>query len=103
MLTTRRGLIGILAGAIAAPLVVKATSIMPVKAMPSNDILALLEKRMMDARRVLADSLSQNLFEDSGFHSEFPLLRVVDTDLAHLDRVWKYKQISQSVIIRSIT
>ena len=36
MIVTRRGLLGILAGAVAAPIVVQAASIMPVKSLPAE-------------------------------------------------------------------
>lgn len=69
MSLSRRGFITGLAATFAAPAIVRASSLMPVKAMPAEDNLAvmqkLLEARLSDAYRVTKKHMDQMLYGDT--------------------------------------
>jgi hypothetical protein len=61
----RRSFITGLIAMVAAPAIVRAGSLMPVKAMPSvDDIHALLEARINDCVKIMARNLSETLYGD---------------------------------------
>ena len=63
MTPSRRSFLTGLASLIAAPAIVRVTSLMPVKAMPSvEDINALLKARMDECYRITAQNLSDALY-----------------------------------------
>lgn len=65
MILARRKFLTGLAAAFAAPAIVKASSLMPVKAMPSEEeLMALLNARMNDVYKVMAEAMSQMIYGD---------------------------------------
>jgi hypothetical protein len=65
MIIGRRGFLAGLGALMAAPAIVSVANIMPVKAMPSQDVLLeLIAKRMAEAERIMYRSLSEMLYGD---------------------------------------
>lgn len=101
----RRGLFGVLAGFIAAPLVVKAANIMPIRVMPSFDILALLEARMRDAERVMLESISTNLYSDGTSYGDSGLASLLSekpesmTSVGVINRAYDWNQVSGVIYV----
>jgi hypothetical protein len=72
MISSRRGfLTGLVASAFAAPAIVRAASLMPVKAMPPVETLEdLLRARMQDAYRITREQMSRLLFSEVFYRTE---------------------------------
>ena len=69
---SRRSLIGSLISLVAAPAIVRAGSLMPVKVErniidPTEEMLALLRKRIADAEHVMMENIKTCLFGDGAF------------------------------------
>lgn len=62
MSVSRRSFIAGLAAAFAAPAIVRSSSIMPVKAMPSPDILDLLQRRIWNAEQSLIKAMTEQFY-----------------------------------------
>jgi hypothetical protein len=79
MISSRRGfLAGLVASAFAAPAIVRAASLMPVKAMPPVETLEeLLRARMDDAYRVVARNIAAIMF---GFPVDHPAIMSIEFD-----------------------
>lgn len=80
MKISRRGFFAGLASALVAPAIVKASSLMPIKAvrvMPHDDILNLIERRMADAHRHMLNMLSDQLYGDQS-SSPMGLAKLLD-------------------------
>lgn len=106
---SRRKFFAGLAAAIAAPAIVKASSLMPIKAvkvMPEEEILRLLQQRMADAHRVFADMMAQNLYSSSNTFSgkqTFGLASLVDEQPKYMlvgKNTWDYFQNQVSVTLQ---
>ena len=66
ILPRRSFLLGAAASLIAAPAIVRAASLMPVKQMRTvEDIYALLAERINEAHRLMAESLSRTLYGET--------------------------------------
>lgn len=60
----RRGFIAGLAAAFAAPAIVRASSLMPVKKMPAVDVLDLLARRVQAAQALMVDHFNNMMYGD---------------------------------------
>ena len=76
MVSTRRSfLAGLGAALVAAPAIVRASSIMPVKALPPDAALqALLDQRLADAEAAFHRAVAETLFNDH--NADFGLARL---------------------------
>lgn len=84
--TSRRSLIKSLVPLVAAPAIVRASSLMPIKALPPSDTVEiLLHMRMQDAYRVMNASMARifygSNYEIVSYHVEaFPTFESVPLD-----------------------
>lgn len=65
MSLSRRGFITGLTLLVAAPAIVRAASLMPVKSMPNTVTLEMLQQRMNAAYKVYSEALTRNLYGDA--------------------------------------
>lgn len=73
---SRRSFFTGLVAAIAAPAIVRAGSLMPVKSMPSvDDLERLLQERMNEAYRLMDRSITEILYSDQ---SPYPIRYMID-------------------------
>ncbi len=91
MILARRSFLTGLASALAAPAIVKASSLMPVKAIRApteEEIYALLNERMNDVYRVTREAMARMIFGES-----FGEVRFFDNDK------FQYKHIPNSELM----
>ncbi len=63
-LSRRKFFTGLAATLVTAPAIVRAASLMPVKVMPTEDVLALYQRRMAEAYRITRANLAQSIYGD---------------------------------------
>ena len=87
----RKFLIGAAASLIAAPAIVRAASLMPVKAMPAvADLEALLKQRIIEAQVAVVKNMTWCLYGDPARPSIVKLTAADDNQTAAL---WPYQKI----------
>jgi len=101
----RRGFLMGLGALMAAPAIVSVSSIMPVKAMPSVDMLDLLQRRISEAESIMARDLSELIYGDTSQAEKFGLSRLVDESTGAIylrggqDR-WQWKPYSIGITVQ---
>ena len=85
MILHRRKFLMGLGALMAAPAIVSVSNIMPVKAMPSVDMLEqLLQQRIANAEQIMAESLSEMLYGDKYNVSGFGLSGLIEQDTIYI-------------------
>lgn len=99
-MTTRRGFITGLISLVAAPAIVRASSLMPVKVLPPDDLLDLLKRRIADVEAEAFRNIRNNLYGElteitqksfvprlmEQVHDQTPILQVLRQH--HRHSVW---------------
>jgi hypothetical protein len=105
MILHRRKFLMGLGALMAAPAIVSVSNIMPVKAMPSADMLQeLLRQRIANAERILARDLSQLIYGDDSQAANMGLSRLVDESTGDIylrggQDHWQWKPYSVGITV----
>lgn len=92
----RRGFLTGLAAAFAAPAIVKASSLMPVKSYSDVDIYKLLAERIWEAEKILRASMAQNIFYGT---ADAPLQFTGFKSATAFDPRFSFKEIGLQLVV----